>query len=173
MRRQIDRLKPIVSGIISGFIARELKDARERWRRGLKGEQPWLSVLITTVSMYALWQWAFGQGFLFGLSFLTAATLAILRGHIFTHPYRLILVAMAVVIGSLVIPGLRGDAWQALRGGDVIGAVAIVGVGILLWRLKKQLETGQTGTPHRVPQRGDANRGDDRALSNRRTNPRS
>ena len=154
MRRQIDRLKPIGFRFISGFLARELKDARERWRRGLKGEQPWLPVLITAISMYALWQWAFGQGFLFGLSFLTAAILAILRGHIFTHPFRLILVAVAVVIGSLVIPGLRGDAWQALRGGDVIGAVAIVGVGILFWRLKKQLETGQMDNPpSRAPKR--------------------
>ncbi len=143
MKRQTDRLKPLVFSFVSSFLARELKDARERWRRGLKGEQPWLPILITAIIMYALWQWAFGQGFLFGLSFLTAAILAILRGDIFTHPFRLILVAVAVVIGSLVIPGLRGDAWQALRGGDVIGAVAIVGVGILLWRLKRQMETGQ------------------------------
>ncbi len=143
MRRQTDRLKQLALSFASSFLARELKDARDRWRRGLKGEQPWLPILITAISMYALWQWAFGQGFLFGLSFLMAATLAILRGHIFTHPFRLILVAVAVVIGSLVIPGLRGDAWQALRGGDVIGAVVIVGIGILLWRWKKQMETGQ------------------------------
>ena len=117
----------MVFSFMASLLARELKDASKRWRRGLMGEQPWLPVLITAISMYALWHWAFGQGFLFGLSFLTAAILTTLRGHIFTHPFRLILVAMAVVIGSLVIPGLRGDAWQALKGGDVIGAVAIVG----------------------------------------------
>ncbi len=143
MRRKTDRLKQFALSFVSRFLAREIKDARDRWRRGLKGEQPWLPFLITAISIYALRQWAFGQGFLFGLSFLMAATLAILRGHIFTHPFRLILVAVAVVIGSLVIPGLRGDAWQALRGGNVIGAVVIVGVGILLWRWKKQMETGQ------------------------------
>lgn len=139
----MDRLKPMVFSFVSRFLARELKDAGERWRRGLKGEQPWLPILTTAISMYALWQWAFGQGLLFGLSFLAAAILAILRGHIFTHPFRLMLIAMAVVIGSLVIPGLRGDAWQALRDGDVIGAVVIVVIGILLWRLKGQMETGQ------------------------------
>ena len=119
----MDRLTPLVFSFGSRFLSRELKDARDRWRRGLKGEQPGLSILITVVSMYVLWQWAFGQGFLFGLSFLTAAILAILRGHILTHPFRLILVALAAVIGTFVIPGLRGDAWEALRGGDVIGAV--------------------------------------------------
>ena len=159
MRRQTDRLKTLVFGFVSSFLARELKDARERWRRGLKGEQPWLPILITAVSMYILWQWAFGQGFLFGLSFLTAAILAILRGHIFTHPYRLILVAVAVVIGSLVIPGLRGDAWQAIRGGDVIDAVAIVAVVIMLWRLKRQMETGQMDNDRsRPPKRGRSSR---------------
>ena len=143
MKRQKDKLRQFALSFLYRVLARELKDARDRWRRGLKREQPWLPILITAISMYALWQWAFGQGFLFGLSFLVAAILAILRGHIFTHPFRLILVAVAVVIGSLVIPGLRGDAWQAIRGGDVIGAVVIVVIGIFLWRWKKEMETGQ------------------------------
>ena len=93
--------------------------------------------------MYGLWHWAFKQGVVFGLSFLVAASLAILRGHIFTHPFRLILVAVAVVIGVQVIPGLRGDAWDAFRGGDIIGAVVIVGVVMFLWLLKNRLETGR------------------------------
>ena len=92
--------------------------------------------------MYVLWQWAFAQGFVFGLSFLTLVVLTISRGHIFTHPIRLILVAVAVLIGSAIIPGLGKDAWHALRGGDVVGAVIIVGIIILFWRLKKQMETG-------------------------------
>ena len=143
MRRGTDQLKLLVFNFVSSFLVRELKDARERWRRGLKGEQPWLPIPVTAISMYALWQWAFEQGLMFGLSFLFAALLAIGRGHIFTHPFRLILVAVAVVIGTLVIPGLRGDAWQTLREGDVLGALVIVGVVIFFWRLKKQMETGQ------------------------------
>ena len=38
LRRHIDRLKPLVLSFVSSFLARELKDARARWRRGLKGE---------------------------------------------------------------------------------------------------------------------------------------
>ena len=143
MKLHLQGLRRVIVRLGTNFLAKEYEEARKRWLQGFRGGLAWLSIPITAIGMYALWPWAFGQGFLFGLSFLTGAILAILRGHIFTHPFRLILVAVAVVIGSLVIPGLRGDAWQALRGGDVVGAVAIVGVGFLLWRLKGQMETGQ------------------------------
>lgn len=93
--------------------------------------------------MYVLWGWSFGLGYYFGLSFLAAASLAILRGHIFTHPFRLVLVAVAVVIGSLVIPSLGEDAWQALRGGDTATAAALVVTIVLLWLLKRRLEAGR------------------------------
>ena len=93
--------------------------------------------------MYVLWHWAFGLGLHFGVSFLIAATLAIVRGHIFTHPLRLILVAVAVVIGTLVIPALSGDAWQAFRRGDTVAAMILAGAVALSWLLKRQLETGR------------------------------
>ena len=145
MNRQAEGLRNVSLRFVSKFLAKELRDARKRWGQGLRGKQAWQLILITTVSMYALWQWAFDQGFMFGLSFLIAAILAILRGHIFTHPFRLFLVAIAVVIGTLVIPGLRGDAWQALRQGDTLTAVGLVVVAIFFWQFKKQLETGQVG----------------------------
>lgn len=93
--------------------------------------------------MYVLWQWAFGLSFYFGISFVTAASLAVLRGHVFTHPFRMVLVAIAVVIGSFVIPSLAGDAWTAFRRGDTITALALLGVVVLFWLLKRYLETGQ------------------------------
>ena len=92
--------------------------------------------------MYVLWHWAFGLGHAFGVSFLIAATLAIVRGHIFTHPLRLVLVAVGVVIGTLVIPALSGDAWQAFRRGDTVAAMILVGAVVLSWLLKRRLETG-------------------------------
>ena len=102
-------------------------------------------VPVTAASMYVLWHWAFGLGFYFGVSFLTAAALTVLRGHIFTHPLRLFLVAVAVVIGTLIIPSLSGDAWQAFRRGDTLTALALVALILLSWLAKKYLETGQKG----------------------------
>ena len=81
--------------------------------------------------------------------FAIAAALAILRGHIFTHPFRLVLVAVAVVIGTLVIPTLGADAWQALRRGDNVTAMVLAGVVLLAWLLKKRLETGRMGLSRR------------------------
>ena len=111
--------------------------------------------------MYVLWHWAFGLGHAFGVSFLIAATLAIVRGHIFTHPLRLVLVAVGVVIGTLVIPALSGDAWQAFRRGDTVAAMILVGAVVLSWLLKRRLETGRRvvgvrplGRRRRSPSRG-------------------
>lgn len=101
---------------------------------------------ITAISMYVLWDWAFGLGRYFGISFAVAATLSILRGHIFTHPFRLILVALAVVIGSLIIPGIGVDAWHALRGGDTFAAGLLTAIVVALWLIKKKLESGKSRT---------------------------
>ena len=74
--------------------------------------------------------------------FLAAATLAIVRGHIYTHPFRLVLVAIVLVIGTMFIPRLSGDAWRALRGGDTIAAI-LLGLVVLSWLVKRHLETGR------------------------------
>ena len=102
--------------------------------------------------MYVLWHWAFGLGTYFGVSFVVAASLAILRGHVFTHPLRMFLVAVAVVIGSFIIPSLAGDAWSAIRRGDTMTALVLVAVVILFWLLKRYLETGQV-KGRKVPRR--------------------
>ena len=108
-------------------------------RRG----QPWLTIPITAITMYVLWHWAFALSPYFAASFLIAATLSIVRGHIFTHILRLILVAVAAVIGTLVIPALGGDAWQAFRRGDTVAAGILAGLVVLAWLAKRQLETGR------------------------------
>lgn len=102
--------------------------------------------------MYVLWHWAFALGPYFAVSFLITATLSIVRGHIFTHRLRLILVAVGVVIGTLVIPALGGDAWQAFRRGDTVAAIVLAGLVVLAWLAKRQLETGRMkGTRVGVP----------------------
>ena len=148
MRRAILRF-------IGRWLSRELRDARARWLYGLELSRVWLTVPITAASMYVLWHWAFGLSFYFGISFVVAASLAILRGHVFTHPFRMILVAVAVVIGSFVIPSLAGDAWTAFRRGDTITALVLVGVVVLFWLLKRYLETGQI-KGRKVPPSADA-----------------
>ena len=136
MRRAILRF-------IGRWLSRELRDARARWVYGWERGRIWLAVPITAATMYVLWQWAFGLSFYFGVSFVVAASLAILRGHVFTHPFRVLLVAVAVVIGSFVIPSLAGDAWEAFRRGDTITALVILGLVPLAWLLKRYLETGR------------------------------
>lgn len=83
------------------------------------------------------------RGLLLGGTFLIAAILAILRGHIFTHPFRLVLVAVAVVIATLFIRPLGEDAWQAFSRGDTLTAAVLVGLVVVAWLSKRQLETGR------------------------------
>ncbi|MCE2456654.1 MAG: hypothetical protein J4G14_02395 [Dehalococcoidia bacterium] len=128
---------------VSKLLKKESRDARKRWRQGLRGTRLWLIAPITAISVYVLWHWAFGIGTYFGISFAVAASLSILRGHVLTHPFRMILVALAVVIGSLIIPGIGLDAWQALQGGDTLTAMLLAGVVALLWMLKRRLESGR------------------------------
>ncbi len=136
MRRAILRF-------IGRWLSREARDAGARWLYGFEQGRIWLAVPITAATMYVLWQWAFGLSFYFGISFVVAASLAILRGHVFTHPFRVLLVAVAVVIGSFVIPSLAGDAWEAFRRGDTITALVLLGIVALTWLLKRYLETGK------------------------------
>lgn len=136
-------MKRAILRFIGRWLSREMRDARARWLYGFEQGKIWLTVPITAASMYVLWQWAFGLSPHFGVSFAVAASLAILRGHVFTHPLRVLLVAVAVVIGSFVIPSLAGDAWEAFRRGDTITALAILAVVALTWLLKRYLETGQ------------------------------
>lgn len=128
---------------ISRFLKKQIREARNRWRQGFRSGRVWLTIPVTAMSMYVLWHWSFALGSYFGIAFLTAATLAIVRGHIFTHPFRMLLVVVAVVIGTLVIPALGGDAWQAFRRGDTLTAVVLMGLVLLSWLLKRQLETGR------------------------------
>lgn len=61
-----------------------------------------------------------------------------------THPFRMFLVAAAVVIGSLIVPGIGMDAWQALKGGDAVTAITLAVVVVLLWLIKRRLESGRS-----------------------------
>ena len=140
MKRRARRALPrLVARLVKG----EIRDARRRWVQGLRAGQPWLTIPIAAITMYVMWHWAFALGPYFAVSFLIAATLSIVRGHVFTHRLRLVLVAVAVVIGTLVIPSLGGDAWQAFRRGDTVAAVVFAGLVVLAWLGKRQLETGR------------------------------
>ena len=139
---------------VSRFLARERRNARKRWAQGLRGGRAWLTVPVAALSMYVLWHWAFGLGSHFGVSFAVAAGLAIVRGHVFTHPLRLVLVAAGVVIGTLIVPVLGEDAWQAFRRGDTLTALVLAGLIVLAWLLKRHLETGRKGIMgHGAPRR--------------------
>ena len=140
MRRRARRAAP---RLVTRFVKGEIRDARRRWSHGLRGGQPWLTTPITAITLYVLWHWAFALGPYFAVSFLIAAILSIVRGHVFTHRLRLVLVAVAVVIGTLVIPALGGDAWHAFRRGDTMAAIVLAGLVLLAWLAKRHLETGR------------------------------
>ena len=140
MKRRARRALP---RLVTRFVKGEIRDSRRRWGHGLRSGQPWLTIPITAITMYVMWHWAFALGPYFAVSFLIAATLSIARGHVFTHRLRLILVAVAVVIGTLVIPALGGDAWEAFRRGDTVAAIVLGGLVVLAWLGKRQLETGR------------------------------
>ena len=134
-------MKQRVLGLIGRYLRREIDTAHQRWKSGLSDPERRIYLLIAAISMYALWYWAFDQGLWFGVAFVIAASLSITRDHIFTHPYRLALVAVATVIGSQVIPGLRGDAWELFRGGKIIPAAIISAIVLGLWLFSRQLGT--------------------------------
>ncbi len=124
------RARRFIPRLSCRFLAREGRDARKRWRQGLRGARGWLTIPITAISMYALWHWAFAVGTYFGVSFVIAATLAILRGHILTHPFRLLLVAVAVMIATLFIRPPGEDAWQVCPEAQRRGNELEVGRGL-------------------------------------------
>ena len=146
LRLDIRRLRRIAFRIVSNFIAKEYAQDLQTWRQEFHGWHAFWPILFSAFTLYAFWEWAFDQGILFGLSYLSTCAVAILRGHIFTHPFRLILVAVALSIGFNIMPDLREYAWHAFHTGDLIGAAVIVGIIIFIWRSKKELETKEMET---------------------------
>ena len=132
---------------------REIQAAPRRWRQGLKSEQGWRSILMTVVGMVLLCPWAFDQGASFGLTFVGAAIAAIVLGHIFTNPSRLIVIAIALVISKVVMPELLGTASDALLAGNVMAAVVASGLVILFWGIKRRFENTHLVKP-RLPNQG-------------------
>ncbi len=124
-------------------LRNEFGPAKERWTKGLKGRDGWVDLIGAGIVFYGLRAWAFDQGVLFGVAFVMAAVLAILRGHIFTHPLQLVGVGVATVIAVQVIPDLRSAGLSALLRGEVIAGVVILAVMLRLRLLKQDIETGE------------------------------
>ena len=129
---------------IGRWLSREMRDARTRWLYGFEQGRVWLAVPITTATMYVLWQWAFGLSFYFGVSFVAAASLAILRGHVFHPP-----IPHGAGGGRGGHRFLRHTQPSGRRvGGFPAGATRLLrwrcwGIVVLTWLLKRYLETGQ------------------------------
>ena len=134
-------------------LRKRSKEAHARWRGSCKHPSVLVwSLCVSALLMTVLPVWAFQQGLLFGVSFLLAVTFSVVEGHIFTHPARVILIAVGVSIGSTFVPELRHEGWEALVQGNMVAGFLVGGIGVYLWKIRQHLQTG-TFVPERDARR--------------------
>ena len=126
-------------------LNREINSDLTRWRNGLREETPLLTLAFAALSMSLLLFWAFDQGWWFTALFLLAASVAILRGHVLSHPLQLFGVGLAVSIGFHLLPELRSGVWQTLWDGEFLGALVLAGAYWYFRDIKIRLERGEMG----------------------------
>lgn len=127
----------------ANLISRELKSSRKRWSAGLTDGYALVSCAINVLCLVYMLGWAFEQNVMFGVSFVFVSCVAVLRAYILNHPLVLILVGVSVTIGNMVLPQLRGEAWQALNEGQIAVAVVLVIAYLYFDQIRKGLARGQ------------------------------
>ena len=133
-------------GLVAIRFVRSIKEAvtnaRERWADGMDQEFAWLHLVSAVVGVILLWNWAFGHSLVLGITFVTSAIVAFLRGDVFSHPMLMFGVGIGVAIGVELLPEIRGDIWSSLMQGDLMGA-AVFGVMYLLFHdIKNRFQRG-------------------------------
>jgi len=85
---------------------------------------------------------AFSDSFLLGLSFLWSAFLAISFAYILKNPLLMIIVYVGVIFGRQVMT-LFTTAKEEAIGGNVIGALIVIGLGIYLITWANRMKRGE------------------------------
>ena len=130
-------------GWVARMISREMRSAGERWSAGLTDGYALLSAVINVACLGYMLNWAFEQSVTLGVSFTFASCFAVLRAYILNHPLVLIMVGISVAIGNLILPQLRGDAWEALNEGQIAVAVVLFIAYLYFDQFRKRLRRGE------------------------------
>ncbi len=128
---------------VANLISRELKSSGKRWSAGLTDGYALVSCGINALCLVYMLGWAFEQNLMFGISFMFASCVAVLRAYILNHPLVLILVGVSVTIGNMLLPQLRGEAWQALNEGQIAVAIVLVIAYLYFDQIRRGLARGQ------------------------------
>lgn len=128
-------------GFAQSFAKRQLMEAIARWRWAVR-DPMWaiIALLVTGFGLYGLRFWAEQQGLT--IPFWMAVTPFILTGRFFIQPMGVFLVAVAVVLGRVVIPDYFGDAQEAWRAGDIASVAVILAIIVAVWWWSRHLSGG-------------------------------
>lgn len=96
-----------------------------------------LCIVCTLFLLPYLAQEAFSMNIMLGLSFLSSAFLVVSFGYILRNPM-LLIVLYVLVIFRRELSGFFGTAKDTAMGGDILGAIILVGLAIyLIWKTKQ------------------------------------
>ncbi len=120
------------------------------WRSNLnklrrRNKQWFVWSLICIFISIVLWQPlladAFKIGFLFGLSYLWATIVAFGTGLILKTPYLLIMIYIGMIVGD-AFGGLKDEGIRQLFGGNIMGAIILIGMSIYLMSWADKIKNG-------------------------------
>ena len=131
--------------LLKWFIDRAVISWRRELRRLGRRENKWvwvgLCVIFSFILLPILADEAFSDSFLFGVSFLWSAILAISFAFVLKNPMVLIIVYIGVIFSREVTNSILGGVKDELTRGNFLGAIILFGFGVYLitWanRLKK------------------------------------
>jgi hypothetical protein len=113
-----------------------LKQRNRNWQMFL-----FICLLISVILWKPLLVDAFHVGLLFGVSYLWATAVAFGTGLILRTPYMLLCIYVGMILGDAFC-GLRDEGIRQLIGGNVLGAIVLVGMSIYLKTFADRIQGG-------------------------------
>ena len=124
------------------------KKGKESWRNSkrihsvwLRKEEGWLRLGISILVLIFISWSLLDTDWKLGFSFIFAGSMAIYSGLIYKSRDVMILVLIGVILGT-VVPTLIPSLWESYSNGDYIGAVFLLGLGIVIWLWSSTLKKG-------------------------------
>ena len=146
VRNILTRLGEITLWLLRWYTDRVVISWRREFRRLRRRDNKWvwvgLCILFTFILLPILTKEAFYDSFLLGLSFIWSAFLAISFAYILKNPLLMIIVYVGVIFGRQVMT-LFTTAKEEAIGGNVIGALIVIGLGIYLITWANRMKRGE------------------------------